>query len=244
MSCGIMNKAEKVFLDNERLQSLAVQIFPPIESADKDGFLATGGDLSVNMLLIAYASGIFPWYSDGQPILWWSPDPRMILLPERFYVSKTLRKRVRDKMFQVRMDACFAEVIKACALTPRMHEDGTWITADMEAAYIDLHKEGYAHSVETYFEGNLVGGLYGVSLGKAFFGESMFHIMTDASKVALYYLVQLLRKMDFYFIDVQVSSQHLKSLGANDVPRKQFLSMLEQSLQFPTYKGPWTYNEN
>ena len=185
----------------------ALPIFPPPEQADPSGLLAVGGDLSSERLLAAYQAGIFPWYSEGQPILWHSPDPRFVLPLEAFRISRSLRKSRRR--FSVTFDRSFPEVIRACARMPRDDQDGTWITAEMEAAYIDLHRKGFAHSVETRFEGALCGGIYGVSLGAAFFGESMFHTRRDASKVALWALVERLQEWSFDFLDCQVHTPHL-----------------------------------
>ena len=215
-------------------------LFPHPEEADSDGLLALGGDLSEERLLNAYASGIFPWYSEGQPVLWWSPDPRMVLFPKDFKRHKNLRRTVNKGIFQVTFDRCFDEVIDQCAGIRNNSFEGTWITDEMKTAYKNLHKAGYAHSVETWREGKLAGGLYGVSLGGAFFGESMFHLLTDASKVALWYLVELMLKWDFDMIDVQQETNHLKSLGAVPVKRKIFLTLLEKSLKKPTKRGLWS----
>ena len=185
--------------------------FPDPEKADKEGLLAAGGDLSVESLISAYSAGIFPWYSEGSPILWWSPDPRLVLFPEKFRISYTLKQTIRRGWFEVLFDHDFAAVIRNCAITKRNNQEGTWITTEMQRAYTVLHNKGFAHSVESYHKGVLVGGLYGVSLGKAFFGESMFHHMPDASKVALYFLVEQLKKWDFHLIDAQQSTAHLKS---------------------------------
>jgi len=214
-------------------------LFPDPSSADPDGLLAVGGDLSEDMLLTAYANGIFPWYSDKEPILWWSPDPRLVLFPENLRISHSLQQKIRRKVFAVKIDSDFEKVINACAETERKHESGTWISEEMKSAYINLHRHGFAHSVESYFDGKLVGGLYGVSLGKAFFGESMFHTMTDASKVALYYLVQKAKEFNFLFIDSQVETNHLISLGAELIPRVEYLKLLEKAIQFPTQRGQW-----
>jgi leucyl/phenylalanyl-tRNA--protein transferase len=214
-------------------------VFPDPEKADKEGLLAVGGDLSVDSLLSAYSAGIFPWYDEGSPILWWSPDPRLVLFPANFNPSYTLKQTIRRGKFKVFFDCDFAAVIKNCATTKRNKQEGTWITTEMQQAYIALHQKGYAHSVEAYCEGILAGGLYGVSLGKAFFGESMFHHMPDASKVALYYLVEQLNQWDFHFIDAQQSTAHLKRLGAEEISRKEFLSRLKRALEYPTRRGKW-----
>lgn len=213
--------------------------FPDPALAEPDGLLAIGGDLSVERLLTAYASGIFPWFGDDSPILWWSPDPRMVLLPSEFKRSKSLRQTLNKGLFEVKFDENFEKVIRACAETKRKAEDGTWITPEMIRAYVTLHEQGYAHSVETYHDGKLAGGLYGISLGKAFFGESMVHLERDASKVALSALVERTREMDFRFIDAQQRTEHLRSLGARPVPRTVFLEMLKEALRYPTIQGKW-----
>ena len=214
-------------------------IFPDPSLAEPDGLLAVGGDLSPERLLTAYKNGIFPWFSEHEPILWWSPDPRLVLFPQKFIISHSLKQKIKQNIFSVRMDSNFEQVISACAETERRHEDGTWITDEMKAAYIELHHKGFAHSVECYFDGKLVGGLYGISLGKSFFGESMFHSMTDASKVALYYLVEKAKEFGFIFIDSQVETEHLMSLGAELIPRKKYLKLLKEAMKFPSYKGIW-----
>jgi leucyl/phenylalanyl-tRNA--protein transferase len=214
-------------------------VFPDPSLAEPEGLLAVGGDLSSERLLAAYANGIFPWYSENEPILWWSPDPRLVLFPDKFKVSHSLHQKIKKNVFSVRIDSNFEQVIDACAKTEREHEDGTWITDEMKAAYIELHRKGYAHSVESYFEGNLVGGLYGVSLGKTFFGESMFHTMTDASKVALYHLVEKAKEFEFLFIDSQVETEHLLSLGAELIPRDTYLNLLKEVIKAPTNIGKW-----
>ena len=206
-------------------------IFPDPEQADPDGLLAVGGDLSVNTLINAYSHGIFPWYSEGSPILWWCPDPRLVLFPEKLKTSKSLRQIINQKKYSVKIDTCFREVIENCASMNRKNQEGTWITDEMKESYILLHNEGYAHSVETFYNDKLIGGLYGVSLGKVFFGESMFFKMTDASKVALYYLVERLKILKFHFIDAQQSTQHMKSMGAEEISRKKFIKMLTVALK-------------
>lgn len=218
-------------------------VFPPPDYADPSGLLAVGGDLSSERLLEAYRAGIFPWYSDDQPILWWSPDPRFMLELDEFKLSRSLIKTLRRKTFQVTFDRVFDEVIEACAALPREGQSGTWITPEMQQGYITLHGLGYAHSVETWFEGELVGGLYGVSLGKAFFGESMFHRRADASKVALATLVEKLKSWDFQFIDSQMTTDHMSRLGAREVPRRIFLKRLKSALSHPTKRGKWRVDE-
>lgn len=222
-----------VYLLNDSL------VFPDPEEAEPGGLLAVGGDLSMDRLLLAYKSGIFPWFSEGDPIMWFSPDPRLVLFLDDLYVSRKLKKIIRSDVFEARFDTSFHDVITRCSKTDRRGQDGTWITEDMVNAYVELHEQGYAHSVETFFEGNLVGGLYGVSLGGAFFGESMFFEMANASKVALYHLVEKLRLWDFDFIDSQVPNDHMKSLGGSEIDRGEFLGMLENSLNKKTILGNW-----
>lgn len=219
-------------LDNE-------PVFPYPDLASASGLLAIGGDLSEERLIQAYAHGIFPWYSEGDPIMWWSPDPRMVLDLRDFKVSKSLRRLVQQKVFEVSFDACFREVIEACSQVPRKGQPGTWITHEMMDAYTKLHHRGLAHSVEVFSAGRLAGGLYGVSLGKAFFGESMFHHRRDASKVALYHLVERLRKWDFRFIDAQVETEHMASFGAENISRREFLEQLRLAVNEPTQAGKW-----
>ena len=214
-------------------------VFPPPDYADPSGLIAVGGDLSSERLLEAYRVGIFPWYSDDQPILWWSPDPRFVLELDEFNISRSLRKTLQRKIFQVTFDRVFEEVIAACSAAPREGQRGTWITPEMRDAYLDLHGLGYAHSVETWFGGKVVGGLYGVSLGKAFFGESMFHYKSDASKVALATLVEKLKNWGFHFIDSQMTTEHMMNLGAKEVPRRIFLKRLQSALRHATKRGKW-----
>jgi leucyl/phenylalanyl-tRNA---protein transferase len=214
-------------------------VFPPPNYADPSGLLAVGGDLSSERLLEAYRAGIFPWYSDDQPILWWSPDPRLVLELDDFKTSRSLHKILKKGIFEVTFDRAFEEVIRACASVPRGGQSGTWITDEMREAYIHLHGLGYAHSVESWFGGKLAGGLYGVSLGKAFFGESMFHLKSDASKVALATLVNKLRIWDFHFIDAQMTTEHMLNLGAKELPRRIFLKHLQSALRHPTKRGRW-----
>ncbi|MGB7949837.1 MAG: leucyl/phenylalanyl-tRNA--protein transferase [Candidatus Binatia bacterium] len=214
-------------------------IFPPPDYADPSGLLAVGGDLSSERLLEAYRLGIFPWYSDDQPILWWSPDPRLTLDIADFKISRSLSKTLRRGQFKVTFDREFEEVIQACASVPREAQNGTWITQEMQEAYINLHGLGYAHSVESWLGDKLVGGLYGVSLGKAFFGESMFHLQADASKVALASLVENLKRWEFQFIDAQMTTEHMLRLGAKELPRRVFLKRLQSALRHPTKRGRW-----
>ncbi len=222
-----------------RLYSTTSNEFPDPDKADAEGLLAIGGDLSVNTLIKAYSRGIFPWYSEEMPILWWCPDPRLVMFPGKFKISKSLGHTIRQKKYNVKIDENFEKVIENCALSKRKGQEGTWITNEMKEAYIRLYKEGYAHSFETYYNNELVGGLYGVSLGRTFFGESMFYKMTDVSNVALYYLIERMKKWEFHFIDAQQSTQHLKMLGAQEIPRKRFLRMLDISLREATMRGKW-----
>jgi leucyl/phenylalanyl-tRNA--protein transferase len=215
--------------------------FPPPESAlaEPNGLLAVGGSLTPEWLLAAYARGIFPWFDDdASPLLWWSPDPRAVLVPEELRVTRSLAKRIRNAGFDVTMDQAFADVVAACA-APRGAESGTWITADMARAYGELHELGFAHSVETRLDGELVGGLYGVSLGRMFFGESMFARERDASKVALYHLTMRVRDWNFSLIDCQIMNEHLRSLGAREMPRAEFLRLVHENRAEPTRRGSW-----
>jgi leucyl/phenylalanyl-tRNA--protein transferase len=214
--------------------------FPDPGSADPDGLLAAGGDLSIESLVTAYSRGIFPWYNNDSPILWWSPDPRLILFPRKFKVSVSLQQRIKSGQYTVTIDNDFVSVINNCATVRRKDQDGTWITQDMIRAYCKLHEAGLAHSFEVHCNGRLAGGLYGVSLGRAFFGESMFHLMPDASKVAMFHLVEWVKDHNFSFIDAQQPTAHLKSLGAEEIPRKRFLVMLDKALKYPTLKGKWS----
>jgi leucyl/phenylalanyl-tRNA--protein transferase len=210
--------------------------FPPVEQASPEGLLAVGGDLRPERLLEAYRHGIFPWYSDDQPILWWSPNPRAVLFPDKLHISRSLKRSLRPGLFSVTLDRCFRDVMRHCA------DGGTWITADMLAAYTRLHELGYAHSVETWQEGQLVGGLYGVALGGAFFAESMFTHVPDASKVALVLLVRQLQTWGFRIIDCQQSSPHVMRLGAEEIPRREFLDHLTASLTLPERRGHWQFD--
>jgi len=208
--------------------------FPPIESAleEPNGLLAAGGDLSVARLTRAYQQGIFPWYEEGQPILWWSPNPRSVVFPEQIKISRSLRKTLKKNHFQVTLDHDFEQVIRACS-GPRPDSEGTWITPEMIEAYITLHKAGLAHSVETWLDGQLVGGLYGISLGRMFFGESMFSHVSDASKVAFAQLCRQLQRWQFEVIDCQVSNNHLKSLGSIEIPLNEFKELLNNNVHLP-----------
>ena len=215
-------------------------LFPPIARAlpSPNGLLCAGADLSPGRLVAAYSRGIFPWFSEGDPILWWSPDPRMVLFPEELRVSRSLRKTVARGAYETRFDHDFRAVIEACA-APRPPEGGTWIVPEMVEAYVRLHEAGFAHSVESWQEGRLVGGLYGVALGRVFFGESMFAHAADASKVALVKLVERLAARDFRVIDCQQSTAHLASLGAREIPRKAFAQLLQESIQYPPVGERW-----
>ena len=214
--------------------------FPPLEAASPEGLLAVGGDLNPDRLLSAYRQGVFPWFSDGQPILWWSPDPRAILYPADLHISRSLRKSLRTQGFAVTADRAFDHVIQRCAES-RNAREGTWITSGMQEAYCTLYRMGYAHSVETWQNGQLVGGLYGLAIGKAFFGESMFSQITDASKTALVALSVSLTASGYHFIDCQVVSEHLNSLGAKAVPRYRFSSELKQAVETPVNETPWNW---
>jgi len=204
--------------------------FPRPELAEPDGLLAIGGDLSPQRLIKAYTSGVFPWYNEGDPIMWWSPDPRLVLFPQEFRRHKNLRRLVHSGKFRVTIDVDFAGVIEACSIVERKEQEGTWITKEMQKAYIRLFGLGYAHSVECWLDDELAGGLYGIALGKIFFGESMFHHVTDASKVALWHLVDYLQKNNFKLIDVQQDTPHLRSLGARLMPRQEFLKLLQDNI--------------
>jgi leucyl/phenylalanyl-tRNA--protein transferase len=215
-------------------------LFPPPHLAE-DGLLAVGGDLSTDRLLLAYSAGIFPWYSEGDPILWWSPDPRMVLHPDHFHCSRSLQRVLKKGAFRFTLDTAFDQVIRACAATPRPGQDGTWINDAMTEAYQQLHARGFAHSVECWNTetDELVGGLYGLSLGAAFFGESMFSWQPSASKAAMAILVDFARANGLRFIDCQLPTDHLRSLGAREMPRRKFLHALEQAMHVPTLIGPW-----
>jgi len=216
--------------------------FPPPHLATEDGLLAVGGDLSQKRLLLAYRMGIFPWFSNNEPILWWSPDPRFVLYPHEIKVSKTLKKVIKKDMFSVTMDLAFNEVINQCAQVRLGKNQGTWIVKDMIDAYCNLHESGFAHSVEVWLQGDLVGGLYGVSLGMCFFGESMFTLVSNASNVGLVKLVEHLKELSFDLIDCQVPTEHLIRFGARQIPRMRFLNQLEKSLKAPTRKGKWCFS--
>jgi leucyl/phenylalanyl-tRNA--protein transferase len=214
--------------------------FPAVERAlrEPNGLLAVGRSLTTATLLEAYASGIFPWFNEGEPILWWSPDPRMILLPDELHVSHRLARRMRQPDFTVTLDTAFPAVMRACA-EPREGQDGTWITRSMLQAYTALHAAGAAHSVETWMDGQLAGGLYGVSIGRAFFGESMFTRRTDASKIAFVTLVRRLERWGFQIIDCQLKTAHLATFGAREIPRSEFLARVRKAVLEPPPPVPW-----
>ena len=216
--------------------------FPPVELAlqDPNGLLAAGGDLSAARLLDAYARGIFPWFSGDDPLLWWSPDPRMVLFVGELHVSRSLRRVIRSGRFRITIDTAFRQVMLACA-EPRSSQDGTWITPAMVAAYTRLAALGYAHSVEAWAGDRLVGGLYGVAIGRMFFGESMFARQADASKVAFASLVRQLERWDFELIDCQMPTSHLASLGAREIRRDEFLAYVSRLTRLPGVPSPWVY---
>jgi len=224
------------FLNPEQID----QAFPPVNQAltDPDGLLAAGGCLSTQRLINAYKQGIFPWYGEDDPILWWSPNPRLVIFPEKLHISKSLQKTLRKQLYQVSFDSAFTQVIEACA-APRKGEAGTWLSQEMQQAYKQLHHAGYAHSVETWHNNKLVGGLYGIALGKVFFGESMFHTKTDASKVAFVSLGQQLSTWGYQLIDCQVHTSHLSSLGAEEIKRNEFCDLLKQYCDIPPHPTAW-----
>lgn len=217
--------------------------FPPVSRAldEPNGLLAAGGDLSRERLLAAYAQGIFPWYQQGEPILWWSPDPRMVLFPGELKVSRSLGKTLKKDNFEVRLDTAFEQVIAACAKPRRDGGVGTWITPAMHKAYADLHHAGFAHSVETFIEGRLAGGLYGVALGRVFYGESMFFRVTDASKIAFVALVRQLARWNFGLLDCQMQTEHLASFGARQIPRREFTRRLKELVHYPA-PAEWAFD--
>jgi len=219
--------------------------FPDISSAlkDPDGLLAAGGDLSIPRLIKAYQQGIFPWFNDDQPIMWWSPNPRCVLFPEKVHISKSLRKKLNKKLFTVTFDKDFERVIQYCA-DSRQATTGTWITDDMQEAYIALHEQGIAHSVEVWMDDELVGGLYGLALGRCFFGESMFSITTDASKVAFVYLCNQLREWGYAIIDCQVENPHLFTLGAENIRRSEFQTILEDNIHKKPKPHDWVFSKS
>jgi leucyl/phenylalanyl-tRNA--protein transferase len=215
--------------------------FPPVQLSREDGLLAVGGDLSVKRLLLAYHMGIFPWYNWDEPVLWWSPDPRLVLFPDDIKISRSLKKSMNKNTFRITMDQAFERVIHACASVRTENGQGTWIGKNMIEAYIRLHREGFAHSVEAWSGDRLAGGLYGVSLGSAFFGESMFSLESNASKTAFATLSSHLTKRDFTLIDCQVKTAYLMSFGAREIPREEFLALLSKALESPTRRGKWEF---
>ena len=217
--------------------------FPPVETAlaEPNGLLIQGGDLSLPLLLDAYRHGIFPWFNPGEPILWWSPDPRMVLVPGDIRVTRSLARRMRNGGFELRVDTAFVEVMRGCG-EPRAGEYGTWISPAMVAAYSRLFDAGYAHSIETWHDGVLVGGLYGVAIGRMFYGESMFSREADASKIALVRLARQLQQWGFGLIDCQMETAHLASMGARTLPRAAFVAQLDELVNLPHRPGPWTFN--
>ena len=219
--------------------------FPSVTAAlaDPNGLLAAGGELSATRLIDAYRHGIFPWFNPGQPILWWSPDPRMVLLPSQLKVSRSLVKVLRNRDYQVRADTGFRAVMQACA-EPRPEQDGTWISDEMIAAYCELHEQGFAHSVETWIDGELAGGLYGVALGRMFFGESMFARAADASKIALVHFARQLERWQFGMIDCQMHTPHLASLGARAIPRADFMRKLQELVNYAGVTGRWELDDD
>lgn len=214
-------------------------IFPDPRYSSKEGLVAFGGDLDPNRVLSAYKKGIFPWYSEGDPILWWSPDPRLVLYSDDLKISRSLKKTLKKEIFKIKIDTNFGEVIKNCRSIKRKDQEGTWILPEIIDVYTKLHEMGFAHSIEVYKDEELVGGLYGLSLGGAFFGESMFSKVSDASKVALVKLCEISKEFSFDFIDCQVPSEHLKRLGAVEISRERFLNELEIALQKPSKIGKW-----
>lgn len=215
--------------------------FPPVERAlrSPSGLLAAGGDLSPDTLLAAYRHGIFPWYSEGQPILWWSPDPRMVLFPGELRITRSMAKTLRNRSYEIRFDTAFREVIQSCA-EPRPGQPGTWISPEMMEAYCEMHRLGHAHSAETWIDGELAGGLYGIAIGRAFFGESMFTRIRDASKIAFVHLVNRLELTGVEMIDCQMHTPHLASLGAREIPRREFSARLQELVHFPTEAQSWS----
>jgi leucyl/phenylalanyl-tRNA--protein transferase len=219
--------------------------FPPVDSAltEPNGLLAAGGELGPDRLIDAYRQGIFPWFGDGQPVLWWSPDPRMVLVPAEIRITRSLAKALRNRQYEVRADRAFRAVMLACA-APRDGQDGTWIGDDMLEAYCALHDRGIAHSIETWIDGRLAGGLYGVALGGIFYGESMFTRAPDASKIALVHLARQLRRWDFGLIDCQVHTPHLSRMGGREMPRAAFMRKLRELVNYPRATGAWQLDDD
>ncbi|MEN9447204.1 MAG: hypothetical protein RJA25_494 [Bacteroidota bacterium] len=226
-----------IFRLNDRLD------FPPVEGAE-DGIVAIGGDLSPERLLLAYSRGIFPWYSEGEPIIWHAPENRFILFLDELHISKSMRRVINSNRFSVTMDKNFEAVIHQCAIVPRAGQGGTWITPEMINAYIKLHQLGFAHSIEVWQENQLVGGVYGVSLGKCFFAESMFHTVSNASKVALIKLIEFLKINNFHFLDAQVFTEHVATMGAREIPRTKFMQLLNNGLSVANENMKWNLEDN
>lgn len=226
-------RAMPVYLLTDKL------VFPPAEGASREGVVAVGGDFKPERLLLAYSQGIFPWPTEGMPLLWFSPDPRFVLRPREVHVGRSLKKMLRRGTFEIRFDTAFEAVIRACGLVPRPGQDGTWIQADLIAGYVALHRLGYAHSIEAWRDGALVGGLYGVSLGSCFFGESMFAVEPDASKVAFVTLLAHLDRWGIGLVDCQVKTEHLTRFGGREVSRRDFLAELRRRVPEPTRRGTW-----
>lgn len=219
--------------------------FPPLEQA-QDGLLAAGGSLSAGRLMSAYQRGIFPWFNAGQPILWWSPDPRMILPPAAFKISRSLHKTLHKKHYEIRTDTAFEQVMRACAQPRKGQAEasaGSWIHEDMIAAYLPLHHMGIAHSVETWIDGKLAGGIYGIAIGRMFYGESMFSRVTDASKIALAHLAAQLLRWNYGMIDCQMNTPHLASLGATEIPREEFMQRLQELVNYPEPHCKWRFDD-
>jgi leucyl/phenylalanyl-tRNA--protein transferase len=210
--------------------------------ADPSGIIAVGGDLHPDRVLLAYHSGIFPWYSEGQPLLWWSPDPRMVLRPSELKVQRSLKKRVKRGDYRITFDTVFSQVLDGCAETPRPDQDGTWLTEPLKAAFVELHRRGIAHSVEAWQDDTLVGGLYGLAIGRVFCGESMFTRRSDASKVAFVHLVRQLERWGFPMVDCQVHTPHLERFGAYETPREAFLDEFRSLASMPGRPGPWQFD--
>lgn len=219
--------------------------FPPVQRAlhDPAGLLAVGADLSPERLILAYSQGIFPWYSPGEPILWWSPDPRMVLFPQELVVQRSLAKVLRKRHYEIRVDSAFSEVIAGCS-RPRAGQEGTWISKEMIAAYTRMHQLGVAHSIETWIDGRLAGGLYGIALGRAFYGESMFTLVPDASKIAFVHLVRQLQRWNFGIIDCQMNTAHLARFGAHEIPRTEFIAQLNNLINLSAVHSPWRFDHD
>ena len=219
--------------------------FPPVETAlaEPNGLLAAGDELSAERLLESYQQGIFPWFNADQPVLWWSPDPRMVLLPAELRVARSLAKVLRNRVYEVRADSAFRTVMQACA-EPRNHQNGTWISPAMIEAYHALHRRGIAHSIETWIDGELAGGLYGVAIGRMFYGESMFTRVTDASKIALVHLVRQLERWGFGMIDCQMHTAHLGRMGGREIPRAAFMRKLGELVNYPPISGTWVLDHD